>query len=1359
LRSGKRLQLGLALLASGTLFLLGGGPGSEAATGADPIFTIAGTGTSGYAGDGGPAISAQINQPRNIAPTADGGYVFAEPFNNDARRVSADGTITTLAGTGVAGFSGDGGPATAAQLNFVHAASPTPDGGYLLADELNNRIRKVSASGTITTVAGNGDPVYGGDGGPATAAAINNPRGVASLADGGFLIPDSNNHRVRRVWPDGTITTVAGTGVQGFSGDGGPATSARLSIPFGVAPTADGGFLIVDVGNQRIRLVSSSGTITTVAGTGVGGYSGDGGPATAAQVNNPHNVWPLADGSFFFADASNSRIRLVAADGTISTEVGTGVPDFGGDGGPANAAPIAFPKAVAVDAAGNLLVADTSNNRIRFVGPATTPANLSSPGISGAPRSGQTLTASAGGWTGVPPPTKTYQWQRCDAAGTACMDIAFANSATYVLGAPDVGSTLLVVVTATNIAGAASASSAPTSVVTEAPSPPTNTSPPTISGTAQDGATLTADPGTWSGTPPISYAYQWVRCNASGGGCQDIATLGDRSYYTLGPADVGTTLRVRIAATNGAGTSAYASAVNADNPTSYWRFDDSNVTLADVRGFKNGVYLNSPQRGVRGLVVGDADTATSFNGTNQYADVQADSAWTPPNFSLEISVKPSTLAANRTIWSTMGAFRGWWLNTGPTGALRLFIGDGSNWQTGPPGPVLDGGTTHHIVATYDGTNGRVYVDGNLVATSPAVAMVRDVTGNVMRFGAFSTGPGQYWPGVLDDASFYGFALSASQVAAHYQQSLSAGSTATSDASQLVVAAPPANTGLPVVSGVAQDGQTLSASTGSWSGTQPLSYAYQWRRCDSGGAACTSVGGDSSTYALSGTDVGSTLRVIVTASNSAGFASATSDQTAVVVAAGTSTTVTFSLAGSGDDGDLRLTGSGYPPVGAVAGNTSGSFVTTGRRFVFGGYDVFNALMRFDTSAIPDGATVTGATLRLQVTAKQNADARNLVAEWYDSANWPIDGGDYALGSSANALAGSAIAQIVVGSQNDFALSGLGSLSKTGFSGLRLQVDGGQPSGDNFVQVASFDHATLPEPQLVVTYTTGPPPPDTPPANTGLPVVSGVAQDGQTLSASTGSWSGTQPLSYAYQWRRCDSGGAACTSVGGDSSTYALSGTDVGSTLRVIVTASNSAGFASATSDQTAVVVAAGTSTTVTFSLAGSGDDGDLRLTGSGYPPVGAVAGNTSGSFVTTGRRFVFGGYDVFNALMRFDTSAIPDGATVTGATLRLQVTAKQNADARNLVAEWYDSANWPIDGGDYALGSSANALAGSAIAQIVVGSQNDFALSGLGSLSKTGFSGLRLQVDGGQPSGDNFVQVASFDHATLPEPQLVVTYTP
>jgi PASTA domain-containing protein/NHL repeat-containing protein len=355
----------IGLVAALVLFV--GGRVSHAASPTDPIFTIAGTGTSGHVGNGG-ASEAQLNQPRSIAPTADGGYVFAEPFNHTVRLVRPDGTVARLAGTGIRGYSGDGGPATKAQVNFVHAASPTHDGGVLIADTLNDRIRKVWPNGTITTVAGNGHAGYSGDGGPATAASINNPRGVVSTSDGGFLIPDSNNHRVRRVSPTGTITTVAGTGIQGFSGDGGHATAAKLSFPFGVSPLADGGFLFVDASNQRIRRVRHDGTIITVAGTGVGGFSGDGGPATSANLNNPHNVWATADGGFLIADTSNARIRRVDPHGIISTLVGNGTPGFSGDDGLPAEAQVAVPKAVAETPAGNVLIADTNNNRIRYIG-------------------------------------------------------------------------------------------------------------------------------------------------------------------------------------------------------------------------------------------------------------------------------------------------------------------------------------------------------------------------------------------------------------------------------------------------------------------------------------------------------------------------------------------------------------------------------------------------------------------------------------------------------------------------------------------------------------------------------------------------------------------------------------------------------------------------------------------------------------------------------------------------------------------------------------------------------------------------------------------------------------------------------
>lgn len=180
--------------------------------------------------------------------------------------------------------------------------------------------------------------------------------------------------------------------------------------------------------------------------------------------------------------------------------------------------------------------------------------------------------------------------------------------------------------------------------------------------------------------------------------------------------------------------------------------------------------------------------------------------------------------------------------------------------------------------------------------------------------------------------------------------------------------------------------------------------------------------------------------------------------------------------------------------------------------------------------------------------------------------------------------------------------------------------------------------------------------------------------------------------------------------------------------------------------------------ITLNVGAVGDDGNLFATGPAYPPVGSAVPNTTGTVLTAGRRFVYGGYDVFDGMLRFDTSAIPDGATITGATLRLFVTGKADGNNRNLVAEWYGAGNWPIDAADYVLNPAGGALAGADVTAIATGASNDFALTGLASISKTGYTGLRLGVDGGQPTADNYVQIAAFDHATLPEPRLVVTYT-
>lgn len=292
---------------------------------------------------------------------------------------AATNTITTVAGTGVQGFSGDGGPATSARHKQSHDVAVTADGGFVFTDFGDNRVRRVSSTGIITTIAGSGQIGTGGDGGPATSAKLWGPAGVAVTADGSVLIADSSNRVVRRVAPDGTITRIAGTtGVfSGPSGDGGPATSAILGGPQGVTVTPDGGYLIADLAS--VRKVSPAGIITTVAGTGSTGFSGDGGPATSAQVNFSSEVSLTADGGFLIADANNQRIRRVSPQGIITTVAGTGTGVFSGDGGPASAAGLNSPRGVEAAPDGGYLIAETGSNRVRRVSPAGTIATIAGP--------------------------------------------------------------------------------------------------------------------------------------------------------------------------------------------------------------------------------------------------------------------------------------------------------------------------------------------------------------------------------------------------------------------------------------------------------------------------------------------------------------------------------------------------------------------------------------------------------------------------------------------------------------------------------------------------------------------------------------------------------------------------------------------------------------------------------------------------------------------------------------------------------------------------------------------------------------------------------------------------------------------
>jgi trimeric autotransporter adhesin len=333
---------------------------------AGTITTVAGNGAYRYAGDGGPATNAALNHPNDIAVDNSGDVLIADLLNERVREVSNNGTIATVAGNGIAGFSGDNGLATSASLFYPGWLAIDGSGNLYIADEANYRVRKVNPAGTITTVAGNGVYGYSGDNGPATSASMSEPAGLAVDAGGNLYIADIYNHVVRKVDTSGTITTIAGNGTEGHSGDGGPATSASFESPVGLAVDASGNLFISDEGYPVVRKVTTGGIIWTVAGNGKYGYSGDNGPATSATLSTPIGVAVDALGNLFIADAGNSDVREVAG-GVITTVAGNGTFGFSGDGGAPTSAALSSPHAVTLDAAGNLYIADQGNERIREV--------------------------------------------------------------------------------------------------------------------------------------------------------------------------------------------------------------------------------------------------------------------------------------------------------------------------------------------------------------------------------------------------------------------------------------------------------------------------------------------------------------------------------------------------------------------------------------------------------------------------------------------------------------------------------------------------------------------------------------------------------------------------------------------------------------------------------------------------------------------------------------------------------------------------------------------------------------------------------------------------------------------------------
>jgi gliding motility-associated-like protein len=345
------------------------------------ITTVAGNGTIGYSGDGGPATSAQFSNPVSVALDAAGNMYVADFYNHRIRKINAaTNIITTIAGTGTAGFSGDGGPAVNAELNNPADLCADAAGNIYFTDNQNFRVRKIeAATGIISTVAGNGSASYAGETILAINAGIHYPNGLAVDANNLYISLFSKQRICKVNLATGILSTIGGTGVNGYSGDGGPAINANFGYPAGLSASATGDVYVADYNNNRIRKIDAAGIVTTVAGNGTATYSGDGALATTASINLPTGVSVNAAGDIFIADRSNNRIRKVeAATGIINTVAGSGVPGYGGDGGSAISpcTKLADPHKVRVDAAGNMFIADQSNSRIRKVDTAPVSSGL-----------------------------------------------------------------------------------------------------------------------------------------------------------------------------------------------------------------------------------------------------------------------------------------------------------------------------------------------------------------------------------------------------------------------------------------------------------------------------------------------------------------------------------------------------------------------------------------------------------------------------------------------------------------------------------------------------------------------------------------------------------------------------------------------------------------------------------------------------------------------------------------------------------------------------------------------------------------------------------------------------------------------
>jgi hypothetical protein len=800
------------------------------------------------------------------------------------------------------------------------------------------------------------------------------------------------------------------------------------------------------------------------------------------------------------------------------------------------------------------------------------PVSISAPSILGSLQDGQTLTAATGGWGGTGPFTYGYQWQRCSITGGSCQDIAGATAATYTLGAADLASKLVVVVTATSSLGSAAASSGETSPVA-AVLPALNVLP-TITGLLQDGQLLSIGTGTWSGTEPITFTYQWQLCDALGLSCSDIAGATGPSLK-LSPADIAGVLDVVVTATNAAGSTSATSSVTG----LIAGLLPSNTSLPSIGGLlQDGQLLSA----VTGSWSGSEPLSFSYQWQQCNASGGACSdisGATGSTLSLISGLIGSTVDVVVTATNSSGSTSA----TTPVTSLITGLLPVNTALPSISGLLQDGQLLSAVTGSWSGSEPLSYTyqwqtcdsSGNSCsnisgATGSTFSLISGLVGSTLDVVVTATN--------------------------------AAGSTsATTPVTSLVAGLLPVNTALPSISGLLQDGQILSAVAGSWSGSEPISYSYQWQACNAVGGACSNISGATgSTLSLVSGLVGSTLDVVVTATNAAGSTSATTPVTSLISGLLPSNTALPSISGLLQDGQL---------LSAASGSWSGS------EPISYSYQWQQCNASGKACANISGATgstlslvsgLVGSTLDVVVTATNSAGST--------SATTPVTSliagllpSNTALPSISGLLQDGQLLSAASGSWSGSApisysyqwqqcnASGKACSNISGATGSTLSLISGLVGSTLDVVVtatnsAGSTSATAPVSGLITGIL---------PTNTTLPSIAGSLVDGQLLNVASGSWSGSAPISYSYQWQQCNASGKACSNISGATgSTLSLVSGLVGSTLDVVVTATNPAGSTSATTPVTSLVAGLLPSNTALPSISGLLQEGQSASVSTG-----------------------------------------------------------------------------------------------------------------------------------------------------------------